>query len=61
MGDEVKEDRALERLNSMHERIEKLRSQLRQLELGTYSLLAATEEERKAADDMADGVSKNYT
>jgi hypothetical protein len=50
----------LERLESIHERVAKLRSSLKTLELDTYSAMGITEQDRIDSADHADGVSKNY-
>ena len=50
----------LERLESMHERVAKLRSSLKTLELDTYSAMGITEQDLIDSAEDADGVSKNY-
>lgn len=58
MGDDITADEELARLQTMHDRVEKLRSQLKDLQLDTYSALQPA-----AADppDTADALSKNST
>lgn len=50
----------LELLESMHERVAKLRSSLKTLELDTYSAMGITEQDLIDSAEDADGVSKNY-
>jgi hypothetical protein len=60
MVDDFETDLELERLNSMHERVRRLRSQLKNLELDTYNALGTGEDQRNATAADHDGVSKNY-
>jgi hypothetical protein len=60
MGDDLEPDQELERLQSMHERVERLRSRLKDLKSDTYSAIGKTEEDTTKSADEADGVSKNY-
>jgi hypothetical protein len=60
MSNTDREEEELQRLASMHERVEKLRTRLKTLELDTYSAMGITEDESDQSDKEADGVSKNY-
>jgi predicted translin family RNA/ssDNA-binding protein len=51
----------LKRLESMHERVAKLRSRLKTLELDTYSAMGLTDQDFRESAEEADGVSKNYS
>jgi hypothetical protein len=51
----------VERLASMHDRVVKLRSRLKTLEISTYSAMGFTEQERNESAKEEDGVSKEYT
>jgi len=55
---ELKTEVELERLQSMRERVARLRSQLKYLEQDTYSAAGTTEQERQDAASLADGVSQ---
>lgn len=61
MKDIIEPDQELERLESMHERVEKLRSKLKHIEKTSYSIIGS--EQEPAADSPAapDKESKNYT
>ena len=61
MSDTDREVEELKRLESMHERVAKLRTCLKILELDTYSAMGITERESDESAKRADGVSKNYT
>ena len=60
MPDILQPDEELERLHSMHDRVEKLRSKLKDLELSTYSVVGTTPEDKAESARLNDGVSKNY-
>lgn len=45
----------------MHERVAKLRSRLKTLELDTYSAMGITDQNFRESAEGADGVSKNYS
>jgi hypothetical protein len=55
MADESLADEELARLESMHERVEKLRSRLKDIELDTYSALGSSEEEQNARRESVVG------
>jgi hypothetical protein len=61
MSDTDWEEEELKRLESMHERVAKLRTRLKILESDTYSAMGITEQESDESAKEADGVSKNYT
>ena len=50
MADDTHADQALERLRSMHQTVEKLRSQLRDLELGSYEVARAIRGDKDSGD-----------
>jgi hypothetical protein len=58
MVEDFKTDQELARLESMHERVQKLRSRLKDLELDTYGALGITGEEQHKDADGADGAAK---
>jgi hypothetical protein len=61
MNQQVIPEEEVERLASMHDRVAKLRSRLKTLELETYSAMGITEQDRKESAKQEDGVSKEYT
>ncbi len=62
MGDDIRVDQELERLRSMHKTVEKLRSQLKDLELDSYSV-ARNVQGHDQLDGLqdCDGVSNKYS
>jgi hypothetical protein len=61
MTDTDRDEEELKCLESMHERVTKLRTRLKILELDTYSAMGISEQESVESAKQADGVSKNYT
>ena len=61
MSNTDREEEELKKLESMHERVSKLRTCLKTLELDTYSAMGISEHESEESAKEADGVSKNYT
>ena len=61
MSDTDRDEEELKCLESMHERVAKLRSRLKTLELDTYSAMGITDQNFRESAEGADGVSKNYS
>jgi hypothetical protein len=62
MADDFQADRALERLRSMHQTVEKLRSQLKDLELESYGVARSIRGDRDALPAHgADGLSSKFS
>jgi hypothetical protein len=61
MNEQEIAEEEVERLASMHDRVAKLRSRLKTLELETYCAMGMTEQDRKESAKKEDGVSKEYT
>lgn len=58
MGDELREEAELVCLQSMGERVERLRSRLKELKKDSYSVTGITEEQQRNTANQADGVSQ---
>jgi hypothetical protein len=54
MVDDSQADKELARLESMHERVEKLRSHLKVIELDTYSAIGSSEQEHNLRRETED-------
>ena len=62
MADDFQAEQALERLRSMHQTIEKLRSQLKDLELDSYEVARSIRGDNDAPPaHTADGDSRNFS
>lgn len=60
MDNKFKPDEELNRLQSMHETVERLRSKLKDIKLDTYSITKTAEEENIQALKAKDAASKKY-
>lgn len=60
MVDNWTPEEELVRLESIHDRVAKLRTRLKDLQQGTYDLLGANQTDRALAEAAEDGVSQEF-